>query len=108
MTSGLSKLTILGAGVGIFLISFGLYEVLVEKDQKIQQADNNEILLDAVNRLDDAMLEVEFLQKKCFEDIPKENEQEYSKCLSNLKQKRIELTAAQVNLYEIKTILGLE
>ncbi len=108
MTSGLSKLTILGAGVGIFLISFGLYEVLVEKDQKIQQAENNEILLDAVNRLDDAMLEVEFLQKKCFEDIPKENEQEYSKCLSNLKQKRNELTAAQVNLYEIKTILGLE
>ncbi len=108
MTSGLSKLTILGAGVGIFLISFGLYEVLVEKDQKIQQAENNEILLDAVNRLDDAMLEVEFLQKKCFEDIPKENEQEYSKCLLNLKQKRIELTAAQINFYEIKTILGLE
>jgi len=108
MTSGLSKLTILGAGVGIFLISFGLYEVLVEKDQKIQQAENNEILLDAVNKLDDAMLEVEFLQKKCFEDIPKENEQEYSKCLLNLKQKRIELTAAQINFYEIKTILGLE
>ncbi len=108
MTSGLSKLTILGAGVGIFLISFGLYEVLVEKDQKIQQAENNEILLDAVNRLDDTMLEVEFLQKKCFEDIPKENEQEYSKCLLNLKQKRIELTAAQINFYEIKTILGLE
>ncbi len=108
MTSGLSKLTILGAGVGIFLISFGLYEVLVEKDQKIQQAENNEILLDAENRLNDASLEVELLRKKCFEDIPKENEQEYSKCLSNLKQKRNELTAAQVNLYEIKTILGLE
>ena len=108
MVSDTGKLTILGAGVGIFLISFGLYEVLVEKDQKIQQAENNEILLDAVNRLDDAMLEVEFLQKKCFEDIPKENEQEYSKCLLNLKQKRIELTAAQINFYEIKTILGLE
>jgi len=108
MTSGLSKLTILGAGVGIFLISFGLYEVLVEKDQKIQQTENNEILLDAVNRLNDASLEVELLRIKCFEDISKENEQEYSKCLSNLKQKRIELTAAQVNLYEIKTILGLE
>jgi hypothetical protein len=108
MAFGFSKLTILGAGVGIFLISFGLYEVLVEKDQKIQQAENNEILLDAVNRLDDAMLEVEFLQKKCFEDIPKENEQEYSNCLSNLNQKYFELTAAQVNLYEIKTLLGLE
>ncbi len=107
MTAGLSKLTILGATVGIFLISFGLYEVLVEKDQKIQQTENNEILLDAVNRLNDASLEVELLRKKCFEDIPKENEQEYSKCLSNLKQKRIELTASQVNLYEIKTILGL-
>ena len=65
MTSGLSKLTILGAGVGIFLISFGLYEVLVEKDQKIQQAENNEILLDAINRLDDTTLEIEFLKKKC-------------------------------------------
>ncbi len=108
MTAGLNKLTILGAAVGIFLISFGLYEVLVEKDQKIQQAENNEILLDAENRLNDASLEVELLRKKCFEDIPKENEQEYSKCLSNLKQKRNELTAAQVNLYEIKTILGLE
>jgi len=108
MTAGLNKLTILGAAVGIFLISFGLYEVLVEKDQKIQQAENNEILLDAENRLNDASLEVELLRKKCFEDIPKENEQVYSKCLSNLKQKRIELTAAQVNLYEIKTILGLE
>ncbi len=108
MTAGLNKLTILGAGVGIFLISFGLYEVLVEKDQKIQQAENNKILLDAVNRLNDASFEVELLRKKCFEDIPKENDQEYSKCLSNLKQKRIELTAAQVNLYEIKTILGLE
>ncbi len=108
MTAGLNKLTILGGAVGIFLISFGLYEVLVEKDQKIQQAENNEILLDAENRLNDASLEVELLRKKCFEDIPKENEQEYSKCLSNLKQKRNELTAAQVNLYEIKTILGLE
>ena len=108
MTAGLNKLTILGAAVGIFLISFGLYEVLVEKDQKIQQTENNEILLDAENRLNDASLEVELLRKKCFEDIPKENEQEYSKCLSNLKQKRNELTAAQVNLYEIKTILGLE
>jgi len=108
MTAGLNKLTILGAAVGIFLISFGLYEVLVEKDQKIPQAENNEILLDAENRLNDASLEVELLRIKCFEDIPKENEQEYSKCLSNLKQKRIELTAAQVNLYEIKTILGLE
>jgi len=108
MTAGLNKLTILGAAVGIFLISFGLYEVLVEKDQKIQQAENNKILLDAENRLNDASLEVELLRKKCFEDIPKENEQEYSKCLSNLKQKRNELTAAQVNLYEIKTILGLE
>ncbi len=108
MTAGLSKLTILGAAVGIFLISFGLYGVLVEKDQKIQQTENNEILLDAENRLNDASLEVELLRKKCFEDIPKENEQEYSKCPSNLKQKRIELTAAQVNLYEIKTILGLE
>ena len=108
MKAGLSKLTILGAGVGIFLISFGLYEMLVEKDQKIQQAENNKILLDAVNRFNDASLEVELLRKKCFEDIPKEDEQEYSKCLLNLKQKRIELTAAQVNEYDIKSKLGLE
>ena len=108
MVSDICKLTILGAGVGIFLILFGLYGLFFENDQKIQQAENNKILLDAVNRLNDSSLEVELLRKKCFEDIPKENEQEYSKCLSNLKQKRNELTAAQVNLYEIKTILGLE
>ncbi len=108
MVSDTGKLTILGAGVGIFLISFGLYGLFIENDQKIQQAENNEILLDAVNRLNDASLEVELLRIKCFEDIPKENEQEYSKCLLNLKQKRIELTAAQINFYEIKTILGLE
>ena len=108
MVSDICKLTILGAGVGIFLISFGLYGLFVENDQKFQQAENNEILLDAVNRLNDASLEVELLRIKCFEDIPKEDEQEYSKCLLNLKQKRIELTAAQINLYEIKNILGLE
>ncbi len=108
MAFGFSKLTILGAGVGIFLILFGLYEMLVEKDQKIQQAENNKILLDAANRLNDASLEVELLRIKCFEDIPKEDEQEYSKCLLNLKQKRIELTAAQVNEYDIKSKLGLE
>jgi len=108
MVSDICKLTILGAGVGIFLISFGLYGLFVENDQKFQQAENNKILLDAANRLNDASLEVELLRKKCFEDIPKEDEQEYSNCLSNLKQKRIELTAAQINLYEIKTLLGLE
>ncbi len=108
MVSDICKLTILGAGVGIFLISFGLYGLFVENDQKFQQAENNKILLDAANRLNDASLEVELLRIKCFEDIPKEDEQEYSKCLLNLKQKRIELTAAQVNLYEIKNILGLE
>ncbi len=108
MVSDICKLTILGAGVGIFLISFGLYGLFVENDQKFQQAENNEILLDAVNRLNDASLEVELLRIKCFEDIPKEDEQEYSKCLLNLKQKRIEVTAAQVNYYEIKKILGLE
>ncbi len=108
MVSDICKLTILGAGVGIFLISFGLYGLFFENDQKFQQAETNKILLDAANRLNDATLEVELLRIKCFEDIPKEDEQEYSKCLLNLKQKRIELTAAQVNLYEIKNILGLE
>ena len=108
MVSDSGKLTILGAGVGIFLILFGLYGLFFENDQKIQQAENNEILLEAANRLDDATLEVEFFRKKCFEDIPKENEQEYSQCLSNLKQKHIELTAAQMNYYEVITKLGLE
>lgn len=108
MVSDTGKLTILGAGVGIFLISFGLYGLFIENDQKIQQAEINEILLEYVNKLDDATLEVEILKKKCFEDIPKENEQEYSNCLSNLKQKNHELTSAQVNYYEIKTKLGLE
>ncbi len=108
MVSDTGKLTILGAGVGIFLISFGLYGLFIENDQKINQAENNQILLDAINRLDDATLEVDILRKKCFEDIPKENEQEYSNCLSNLKQKNLELTSAQVNYYEIKTKLGLE
>ncbi len=108
MVSDICKLTILGAGVGIFLISFGLYGLLIEKDQKIQQTENNEILLNAANRLNDATLEVDILRKKCFEDIPEENKQEYSKCFSNLKQKRLEFTTAQVNYYEIKTKLGLE
>jgi len=108
MVSDICKLTILGAGVGIFLISFGLYGLFVENDQKFQQAVNNEILLEAANRLNDASLEVELLRIKCFEDIPKEDEQEYSNCLSNLKQKRLEFTTAQINYYEIKTKLGLE
>ena len=108
MVSDTGKLTILGAGVGIFLISFGLYGLFIENDQKIQQAEINEILLEDVNKLDDAALKVEIFKKKCFEDIPKENEQEYSNCLSNLNQKYFELTAAQINFYEIKTILGLE
>ena len=108
MVSDICKLTILGAGVGIFLISFGLYGLFFENDQKFQQAENNEILLEAANRLNDVTLEVDILRKKCFEDIPKENEQEYSNCLSNLNQKYFELTSAQVNYYEIKTKLGLE
>jgi hypothetical protein len=108
MVSDICKLTILGAGVGIFLILFGLYGLFFESDQKIQQAENNKILLEAANRLNDVTLEVDILRKKCFEDIPKENEQEYSNCLSNLNQKGFEVTAAQINYYEIITKLGLE
>jgi len=108
MVSDICKLTILGAGVGIFLISFGLYGLFVENDQKFQQAENNKILLDAANRLNDASSEVELWQKNCNEDIPKEDEQESSQCFSILKQKRIELTAAQMNVYDIKSKLGLE
>jgi len=83
MVSDICKLTILGAGVGIFLILFE-------------------------NRFNEAVLEVELWQKNCNEDIPKEDEQESSQCFSILKQKRIELTAAQVNVYDIKSKLGLE
>ncbi len=108
MVSDICKLTILGAGVGIFLISFGLYEMLVEKDQKIENVVNIETLSNAENRFNEAVLEVELWQKNCNEDIPKEDEQESSQCFSILKQKRIELTAAQMNVYDIKSKLGLE
>lgn len=108
MISDTGKLTILGAGVGIFLISFGLYGLFVEEEQKINQAKNNQILSDAANRLNDATIQVEHFEKKCFEDIPKENVQEYSQCLAFLKQARMELTSAQTNLYETKNKLGLE
>ena len=56
MVSDICKLTILGARVGIFLISFGLYGLFVENDQKFQQAENNKILLDAANGLNDATI----------------------------------------------------
>lgn len=108
MVSDICKLTILGAGVGIFLILFGLYGLFFESDQKIQNVVNIETLSNAENRFNEAVLEVELWQKNCNEDIPKEDEQESSQCFSILKQKRIELTAAQINFYEIKTILGLE
>ena len=108
MVSSTNKLTILAAGVGIFLISYGLYGLFSENEQKINQAENNQILSEAANRLNDATYQVEYFEKKCFEDISKENEKEYSECLAVLKQARIEFTSAQTNLYEIKTSLGLE
>ncbi len=108
MVSDICKLTILGAGVGIFLILFGLYGLFFESDQKIQNVVNIETLSNAENRFNEAVLEVELWQKNCNEDIPKEDEQESSQCFSILKQKRIELTAAQVNVYDIKSKLGLE
>ena len=108
MVSDICKLTILGAGVGIFLISFGLYGLFFESDQKIQNVVNIETLSNAENRFNEAVLEVELWQKNCNEDIPKEDEQESSQCFSILKQKRIELIAAQVNVYDIKSKLGLE
>ncbi len=108
MVSDICKLTILGAGVGIFLILFGLYGLFFENDQKIQNVVNIETLSNAENRFNEAVLEVELWQKNCNEDIPKEDEQESSQCFSILKQKRIELTVAQVNVYDIKSKLGLE
>ena len=108
MVSDICKLTILGAGVGIFLILFGLYGLFFESDQKIQNVVNIETLSNAENRFNEAVLEVELWQKNCNEYIPKEDEQESSQCFSILKQKRIELTAAQVNVYDIKSKLGLE
>ncbi len=108
MVSDICKLTILGAGVGIFLILFGLYGLFFESDQKIQNVVNIETLSNAENRFNEAVLEVELWQKNCNEDIPKEDEQESSQCFSILKQKRIELTVAQVNVYDIKSKLGLE
>jgi len=108
MVSDICKLTILGAGVGIFLILFGLYGLFFESDQKIQNVVNIETLSNAENRFNEAVLEVELWQKNCNEDIPKEDEQESSQCFSILKQKRIELTTAQVNVYDIKSKLGLE
>ena len=107
MVSNITMLTILGAGVGIFLISFGLYGLYVENAQKMLQADYNKILLDAENLVSETMFEVEKWQKKCNEDIPKENKQEISECLKILKQKRIELTGAHAHLNEIKIMLGL-
>ena len=108
MVSDICKLTILGAGVGIFLILFGLYGLFFESDQKIQNVVNIETLSNAENRFNEAVLEVELWQKNCNEDIPKEDEQESSQCFSILKQKRVELTVAQVNVYDIKSKLGLE
>ena len=108
MVSDICKLTILGAGVGIFLILFGLYGLFFESDQKIQNVVNIETLSNAENRFNEAVLEVELWQKNCNENISKEDEQESSQCFSILKQKRIELTAAQVNVYDIKSKLGLE
>jgi len=108
MVSDICKLTILGAGVGIFLILFGLYGLFFESDQKIQNVVNIETLSNAENRFNEAVLEVELWQKNCNEDIPKEDEQEYSNCLSILKQKHIKLTTAQMNYYVIKNKLGLE
>jgi len=69
---------------------------------------NIETLSNAENRFNEAVLEVELWQKNCNEDIPKEDEQEYSNCLSILKQKHIKLTTAQMNYYVIKNKLGLE
>ncbi len=94
--------------MGIFLILFGLYGLFFESDQKIQNVVNIETLSNYENRFNEAVLEVELWQKNCNEDIPKENEEESSQCFSILKQKRIELTAAQVNVYDIKSKLGLE
>ena len=108
METDTGKLTIVGAGVGIFLISFGIYGLIVENDQKINQAEQNQILSEAINRLNEATYQVEHFEKKCLEDTPKENKQEYSECISILKQARLEQTSAQNNYYETKNRLGLE
>ena len=104
----LDKYSIAGIVGVIFFISLGVYGIQEEKIEKKVQADYQELLKSAQKRVKLAETSVNVLQSKCNEFFESNKEKEYDICVKDLNQLRMEFTAAQTNLFDIKSKLGLE
>ncbi len=108
MTLRLDKYAIAGIVGVVFFISLGVYGILEDKIEKKVQIDYQEVLKIAHERARIAEYSLNNLQSKCNELSQSENENEYNLCIKELSQMRMELTSAQVDLFDIKSKLGLE
>ncbi len=108
MTLRLDKYAIVGIVGVVFFISLGVYGILEEKIEKKVQIDYEQVLKIAQERISLVESSANNLQSKCNELSQSENENEYNLCIQELNQRRMELTSAQVDLFDIKSKLGLE
>lgn len=108
MTLRLDKYAIAGIVGVVFFISLGVYGILEDKIEKKVQIDYEQVLKIAQERARIAEASINNLQSKCNELFKSQNENEYNLCIKELSQKRMELTSAQVDLFDIKSKLGLE
>ena len=101
------KYSIAGIVGVIFFISLGVYGLQEEKIEEKVQADYQELLKKAEKRFQHAENSVNILQSKCNEFFESNQEKEYEICIKDLSLLRMELTSAQVHLYDMKSELGL-
>ncbi len=104
----LDKYSIAGIVGVVFFISLGVYGIQEEKIEKKVQIDYQELLTMAQERVRIAEASINNLQSKCNELFKGEKENEYNLCKDELNHLRNELTSAQVDLYDIKSKLGLK
>jgi len=104
----LDKYAIAGIVGVVFFISLGVYGILEDKIEKKVQIDYQEVLKIAQERARLAEATTNNLQSKCNELFKNKKENEYNLCKEELNQRRMELTSAQVDLFDIKSKLGLE
>ena len=108
MTLRLDKYSIAGIAGVIFFISLGVYGLQEEKIEEKIEIDYQEALKMAQERVTLAEASVNNLQTKCNELFENRKENEYKLCKEEINQRRNELTSAQVDLFDIKSKLGLK
>ena len=108
MSLNLDKYAIAGIAGAVFFLALGIYGIQEEKIEKKVETDYQQLLKVAQERATLAEASVKNMQTKCNELFESKKEKEYNTCKEELNQRRMEFTSAQVNLFEIKSKLGLE